>query len=102
MDELLKQAARTGKEVQIKLRGDMTLSQGIGGIGPGKIGMTDYEGLYTIEQMAQMGTDSGPRTITMKFYFAAADVVWLTEGPEKAAEEASRLVTPSGIHLGSS
>jgi hypothetical protein len=99
MEEVLKSYVGTDKEVQIKLKGDLALVQGVGGIGPGKVSETDWPGIYRIEQQVQMGTQGGPRVVAMPFLFRAEDLVWVSEGPS-GVEEAN-IVSPreSGINL---
>jgi hypothetical protein len=99
VDKLLDKYAGTDKEIQLKLRGDLAMVQGIGGLGPGKITRSEIPGIYKLEQQAQMQTPSGPRVVTMPFLFAAKDVLWISEGPEKTEE--SQIVSPveSGISI---
>ena len=96
---MLRSYLGTDKEIQIKLKGDLALVQGVGGIGPGRISETDWAGIYKIEQQAQMATQAGPRVVSMPFLFRAEDVVWVSEGP--AGVEDSKIVSPqdSGISL---
>jgi hypothetical protein len=99
MEELLKTFVGTDKEIQVKLKGDLALVQGVGGIGPGRITETDFPGIYRIEQQAQMATGAGPRVVSMPFLFRAEDVIWVSEGPEGV--EGSNILSPaeSGISL---
>ncbi|MBT8454157.1 MAG: hypothetical protein KJO40_19495 [Deltaproteobacteria bacterium] len=99
MEELLKHYLTTDKDIQIKLKGDLALVQGVGGIGPGKVLATDWPGIYKIEQQAQMQTAQGPRVVSMPFMFRAADVVWISEGPQGVEEPSIVSPQESGINL---
>lgn len=89
------------QEIQIKLRGDVIVGQGIGGIGPGKVTTTKHEGIYSITQAVTMMSDTGPKPVQMSFMFDAEDVIWLTEGPKQLDQPRIVVPRPSGIKLGS-
>ena len=82
-ESLLDSIALSGEEHLIKLRGDLAMVQGLGGIGPGVISKTSHGGIYQITQQVTMNNQQ----LQMQFMFAAADVLWLSPAPKTAGPE---------------
>lgn len=114
-------AIATGKELQIKLKHDFSISQGgmSAPLGPGKVerielhGTLDVAGptgvigcvykLYVPAMLPPTKPSERPKQMILPITFAADDVLWFSEGPLN--EEGSPIVTvtggktPGGLHI---
>lgn len=94
MIELLDAYVRNKTRALLKLRADLNLVQGVGGIGPGAITRhPEVDGIYRIVTDIQQGQGPGATVIAMPFDFRAADVLWLSPGPQATEEQRRILVT---------
>ena len=100
---ILKKFIADGCEtVQLKLKGDLAMVQGFGGIGPGKL--APYEGfpgffVITVQAAMQTSPQAPPKPFQMPILFHAEDVMWISTGPEKIDEPLIATPAETGIQI---
>lgn len=95
-EALLAHIAESGEQHLIKLRGDLAMVQGLGGIGPGVIAKTELPGVYKIKQSVMLND----KPMDMAFMFFAEDLLWASPAPEASARTIATPGNGGGLHIG--